>query len=162
MAEKVERSVMLSKETAGALTRYAKRNHISGSEAIRRFVEKGLNMDSYTSEQEVIRTYIKSELAADIKPYMERIIKMQAKCVRNSAAALMAGVHVLADSYINEIEPEQILANAFRLAAKVTKEQERSFENYSAEAHAWLSGDCTQTNDCLGATPCRTRKEQQT
>lgn len=70
MAEKVERSVMLSKETAGALTRYAKRNHISGSEAIRRFVEKGLNMDSYTSEQEVIRNYIKSELAADIKPYM--------------------------------------------------------------------------------------------
>lgn len=148
MAEKVERSVMLSKETAGALTRYAKRNHISGSEAIRRFVEKGLNMDSYTSEQEVIRTYIKSELAADIKPYMERIIKMQAKCMRYSAAALMAGVHVLADSYINEIEPEQILANAFRLAAKVTKEQERSFEDYSAEAHAWLSGDCTQTNDC--------------
>ena len=104
-------------------------------------------MDSYTSEQEVIRNYIKSELAADIKPYMERIIKMQAKCVRNSAAALMAGVHVLADSYINEIEPEQILANAFRLAANVTKEQERSFEDYSAEAHAWLSGDCTQTND---------------
>ena len=148
MAEKVERSVMLSKETAEALSRYAKRNHISGSEAIRRFVEKGLNMDSYTSEQEVIRNYIKSELASDIKPYMERIIKMQAKCVRNSAAALMAGVHVLADSYINEIEPEQILANAFRLAAKVTKEQERSFEDYSAEAHAWLSGDCTQTNDC--------------
>ena len=147
MAEKVERSVMLSKETAGALTRYAQRNYISGSEAIRRFVEKGLNMDSYTSEQEVIRNYIKSELAADIKPYMERIIKMQAKCVRNSAAALMAGVHVLADSYINEIEPEQILANAFRLAAKVTKEQERSFEDYSMEAHAWLSGDCTQTND---------------
>lgn len=55
---------------------------------------------------------------------------------------------MLADSYINEIEPEQILANAFRLAAKVTKEQERSFEDYSAEAHAWLSGDCTQTNDC--------------
>lgn len=51
MAEKVERSVMLSKETAGALTRYAKRNYISGSEAIRRFVEKGLNMDRYTSEQ---------------------------------------------------------------------------------------------------------------
>lgn len=51
MAEKVERSVMLSKETAGALTIYAKRNHISGSEAIRRFVEKGLNMDRYTSEQ---------------------------------------------------------------------------------------------------------------
>lgn len=68
--------------------------------------------------------------------------------MRNSAAALMAGVHVLADSYIKEIEPEQILANAFRLAANVTKEQERSFEDYSAEAHAWLSGDCTQTNDC--------------
>lgn len=147
MAGKVERSVTLPQEMATALDCYAKRNHISGSQAIRGFIEKGLEKDSYTGEQGLIKGYIKAELAADIKPYMERLIKIQAKSMRTSAAALMTTVKAISDNYIDPAEPEEILANALKLSTKITQEDILSDEDYLAEARRWLGTGIGRSND---------------
>lgn len=145
------RSVVLTNELMDSLDRYAAREHITGSQAIRQFIEKGLSIETYTQQQSEIRRYIREEienvLPMIIKPYMERLIKMQANATRTAAAGLMSTISVIADDYADQATPEEILANAFKLSTHITKTRPKSDEEYLAEAHEWLNADIAKPND---------------
>ena len=51
---------------------YAVKNHISGSEAIRQFIDKGLSVTSYEQNQNEIRKYIREEIEIVIPVVMKR------------------------------------------------------------------------------------------
>lgn len=145
------RSVVLTDELLDTLNRYAAKNHITGSQAIRQFVEQGLSLESYKQQQTEIRKYIREEIETVlpniIKPYMERLIKMQANATRTSAAGLMSTISVIADNYIDTTTPEEILARALKLSTHILKTRPKSDEEYLAEAHEWLSADLSKPND---------------
>lgn len=145
------RAVVLSREQIEALERYAATKHITRSEAIRQFVEQGLSLESYKQQQTEIRKYIREEIETVlpniIKPYMERLIKMQANATRTSAAGLMSTISVIADNYIDTTTPEEILARALKLSTHILKTRPKSDEEYLAEAHEWLSADLSRPND---------------
>lgn len=147
----LERSVVMSQEMADALNKYSSKMNISTSQAIRLFIEQGLSVDSYKSHQTEIRNYIRDEietvLPVIIKPYMERLIKMQANATRTSAAALMGTISVIAENYVDEATPEEILANALKLSTRILKTRLKSDEEYLAEAREWLSADLGRPND---------------
>lgn len=145
------RAVVLSEELIDALSKYASKKHISVSETIRQFIEQGLSVETYKQHQTEIRSYIREEietvLPVIIKPYMERLIKMQANATRTSAAALMGTISVIAENYVDETTPEEILANALKLSTRILKTRPRPDEEYLAEAREWLSADLGKTND---------------
>ena len=145
------RSVVLGENLSEALTMYAVKNHISGSEAIRQFIDKGLSVTSYEQNQNEIRKYIREEIEIVItvvmKRYMDRLIKLQAQAARTSAAALQCTVAVLAENYIDTATPEEILASALRQSTRITMEQVKSDEDYLREAHEWLDGELSKPND---------------
>lgn len=145
------RAVVFSRSQIEALDKYAAANHITKSEAIRQFVDKGLSIETYTQQQSEIRRYIREEienvLPMIIKPYMERLIKMQANATRTAAAGLMSTISVIADDYADQATPEEILANAFKLSAHILKTRPKSDAEYLAEAHEWLSADVAKPND---------------
>lgn len=145
------RSVVLSETQIDALEKYAASNHITMSEAIRQFIENGLSIESYEKNQTKIRNFIREEietvLPIVIKPYMERLIKMQAVTTRTSAAALQCNVAVLAENYIDEATPEEILANALRQSCRITRTKPKSDAEYLAEAHEWLNADLGTPSD---------------
>ena len=76
------RAVVLPHSLLEALDKYAASKHISKSEAIRKFIEKGLSITSYEQSQTEIRNYIREEIETVMpivmKRYMERLIAMQA------------------------------------------------------------------------------------
>lgn len=72
------RAVVLPHSLLEALDKYAASKHISKSEAIRKFIEKGLSITSYEQSQTEIRNYIREEIETVMpivmKRYMERLI----------------------------------------------------------------------------------------
>ncbi len=146
-----ERSVVLPQDMAEALDVYSSKKRITTSQAIRQFIEKGLSIESYEQHQTEIRKYIREEietvLPIVIKPYMERLIKMQAVATRVSSAALQCNVAVLAENYIDQATPEEILANALRQSCRITRTKPKSDAEYLAEAHEWLNADLGTSND---------------
>ncbi len=145
------RAVVLPHSLLEALDKYAALKHISKSEAIRQFIEKGLSITSYEQSQTEIRNYIREEIETVMpivmKRYMERLIAMQAVASRTSAAALQCCVSVLAENYIDSATPEEILANALRQSCRITKTKPKSDEEYLREAHEWLSAELDTPND---------------
>ncbi len=145
------RAVVLTESLVDALNKYAAKNHITTSETIRQFIEQGLSVETYEKHQTEIRSYIREEientLSVTIKPYMERLIKMQANATRSSAASLMATVKVLSENYIDNTSPEEILANALRLATAITKAKPKSDAEYLAEAKEWIGADLGKPNE---------------
>lgn len=144
------RAVVLPHSLLDALDKYAASKHISKSEAIRQFIEKGLSITSYEQSQTEIRNYIREEIETVMpivmKRYMERLIAMQAVSTRTSAA-LQCCVSVLAEKYIDSATPEEILANALRQSCRITKTKPKSDEEYLREAHEWLSAELDTPND---------------
>ena len=145
------RAVVLPHSLLESLDKYAASKHISKSEAIRQFIEKGLSITSYEQSQTEIRKYIREEIETVMpivmKRYMERLIAMQAVVARTSAAALQCCVSVLAENYIDSATPEEILANALRQSCRITKTKPKSDEEYLREAHEWLSAELDTPND---------------
>lgn len=145
------RAVVLPHSLLESLDKYAASKHISKSEAIRQFIEKGLSITSYEQSQTEIRKYIREEIETVMpivmKRYMERLIAMQAVAARTSAAALQCNVAVLAENYIDSATPEEILANALRQSCRITKTRPKSDDEYLREAHEWLNSDLDAPND---------------
>lgn len=145
------RAVVLPHSLLESLDKYAASKHISKSEAIRQFIEKGLSITSYEQSQTEIRGYIREEIQTVMpivmKQYMDRLIAMQAVASRTSAAALQCNVAVLAENYIDSATPEEILANALRQSCRITKTKPKSDEEYLREAHEWLNSELYAPND---------------
>lgn len=151
MAQNIKRSICLTPGMVEELKIFASSKNITVAEAIRYLLERGLSLTLFTEEQDTIRRFIREEietvLPIVIKPYMERLIKMQAVATRVSSAALQCNVSVLAENYIDSATPEEILANALRLSTRITKTKPKSDAEYLAEAREWLSADLDKPND---------------
>lgn len=145
------RSTYLTQDMMEEIQRYATLKHITANEAIRQLIRRGLSLHTLSDEQDTVRKYIRDEietvLPVIIKPYMERLIKMQANATRTSAAALMGTISVIAENYVDETTPEEILANALKLSTRILKTRPRPDEEYLAEAREWLSADLGKSND---------------
>ncbi len=147
----LRRSAYFTQDMLDEIQRYAASKHITANEAIRQLIRRGLSLHTIVDEQDTVRKYIRDEietvLPIVIKPYMERLIKMQANATRSSAASLMATVKVLSENYIDDTSPEEILANALRLATAITKTKPKSDAEYMAEAKEWISADLGKPNE---------------
>lgn len=151
MTENIKRAVCLTPNMIDSLQRYAASKNITISEAIRDLLERGLCLKMFAEEQNTIRSWIREEientLSVVIKPYMDRLIKMQANATRSAAASLMATVKVLSENYIDNATPEEILANALRLSTVITKAKPKSDAEYLAEAREWIGADLGKPSD---------------
>lgn len=107
MAKREDRiitSVYLTKEMCGQIDKIADREHISRNEQIRRYIEKGLAVEGYGQDIDLIAGIIRQELQAiyhieDIKAVVEqqtnRIAKMHMKSGKIGAAAFFLLIKVL-------------------------------------------------------------------
>lgn len=151
MSQNIKRSICFTPDMLEELQKFASVKKITVSEAVRSLLERGLSLTLFSEEQNVIRGYIREEIETVIpniiKPYMERLIKMQANATRSSAAALMSTVAVLSENYIDDAAPEEILANALKLSTRITKSKIKPDAEYLKEAHEWLNADLKKSND---------------
>lgn len=69
----------LETETLDTLQVLAAKEHISVSQLVRRYIAKGMELDGYQSQMDTIRAAIREELAAQLKPRLERVVKISYK-----------------------------------------------------------------------------------
>ncbi len=124
--DRIITSVYLTREMCEQVDRMAARGHISRNEQIRRYIEKGLDVEGYRQDIDFIAGIIRQELQAvyqieDIKAVVEqqanRIAKMHMKSGKMDAAAFFLLVKVLmnmAQEGTTE-QFDQMLGNAIAL-----------------------------------------------
>ena len=134
-----KRSVLMTDESYDALTKYAASRHIPVSEAIRELINSGLSIATYSDEQDKIRGYMREEIENTLTPYLERLIKLQAKSTRASAIAMTTVIGMLTENYTDGRSHEEILARASKFAASYLKTAVRTEEEYLKEARDLLS-----------------------
>ncbi len=158
MSENIQRSMYISPDIAEEINRYAISQNICTNEAVRRLLKRGLSLHTIGEEQDTVRKYIRDELNIVIpmilKPFMdkldksiERIIKMQANSTRSSAAALLANVFVIGNTFADEASCDEILANCLKLSTNITRTKQKTDAEYLNEARQWLGTDVTKPKD---------------
>lgn len=102
--DRIITSVYLTKEMCEQVDQAAVRGHISRNEQIRRYIEKGLDVEGYSQNIDFIAGILRQELLAvyhieDIKTIVEqqtnRIAKMHMKSGKIDAAAFFLLIKVL-------------------------------------------------------------------
>jgi dGTP triphosphohydrolase len=126
--------VKLTKETIDSLLKYSAKHHITQSEAIRRFIDKGLSVESYTAEQSLIRGYLREEIEAVLTKQTDRLIRLQLKATKAASTSMYASIAALADYFADDATYENVVAQALLQAAIYMKQEEEPFEKYLQEA----------------------------
>lgn len=97
MPEKVITSIYLTKEALSAIDKMADRGGITRTEQIRRFIDKGLAIESYEENLDVINSVIKQELAIQIKSLGNRLAGLINRLTIISAAGYYANIAIISD-----------------------------------------------------------------
>lgn len=130
--DRIITSVYLTKEMCSQIDRMADRGHISRNEQIRRYIEKGLAVEGYSQDIDLIAGIIRQEVQAvyhieDIKAVVEqqanRITKMHMKSGKVDAAAFFLLVKVLMNVAHEGTEEQfdQMLSEAVALGGTICR-----------------------------------------
>jgi hypothetical protein len=123
-----------SEDTYEKLVKYTAKNKITISEAVRRFTDKGLSIESYAAEQDMIRKFLREELEAVLASQMERLIKLQVRTTKVSAAGFFALADMIRESSPSDATAVNIIANAFKEAYGYMKQKNITAADCKKEA----------------------------
>lgn len=97
MPEKVITSIYVMKDTLDTIDKLANRAGITRNEQIRRFIDKGLAIDSYEDNLEIINGVIRQELSLQIKKLGNRLAGLINRLTIISAAGYYANIAIVSD-----------------------------------------------------------------
>lgn len=137
----VQMTVKVTAERADELKKLAVVKHITTAELIRRFIDKGLNVDGYKEDVDFIATILRQELMAvyhieDIKAVVEqqtnRIAKMHMKSGKIDAAGFFLMIKVLMNIAHEGTEDQfdQMLNEAVTLGVDYMQKQDFQINSF--------------------------------
>lgn len=132
------RSIRLNNETYSQLVVKAKKEHITVAALMRKYINNGLSAAYYEENDGKVRQMIREEVDTVMSGYIERMIKVQLKGTKASAAALYALINLLAANMMSESSAEDILANAFKQSCNYMKQKEKTDADYRKEAKEFM------------------------
>ena len=133
------RSVCMSDDTYEAICAAAKEKRMSPAALIRRYIEDGLKIGWMESAEDSVRKIVHEELDNVLNVRVERLIKLQLKSTRASAATLYSIIYFLSRELYGDGSIEELLTKAFKMAAKYTVGKNASDDEYAAEAKECIS-----------------------
>ena len=139
--DRIITSIYLTKEMCIQVDKIAAKEHVSRNEQIRRYIEKGLNIDGYTQNIDFISSIIRQELLAiyhieDIKAVVEqqtnRIAKMHMKTGKVDAATFFLLLKVLINMAHEGTEEqfEQMLNEAVTLGVDYMQKKDFQINSF--------------------------------
>ena len=143
--DRIITSVYLTKEMCSQIDKMADRGHISRNEQIRRYIEKGLAVEGYSQDSDLIAGIIRQEVQAvyhieDIKAVVEqqanRIAKMHMKSGKVDAAAFFLLVKVLMNVAHEGTEEQfdQMLSEAVALGVDYMQKKDFQINSFLADS----------------------------
>lgn len=116
-------TITLDKETYTQVKNIADKNHISISEAVRRYLDAGLNGSLSESNIDYISNIIREQLRTVMQPSIERLAALSAKtCIQTSTAAYLTA-ETIARFVPEELQEDvqQIYEDARKKGVRYTK-----------------------------------------
>ena len=95
--EKIITSVYLTKETIAAIDKVADKDGVSRTEQVRRYINKGLAIESYEEDIAMITAIIRNEINVSIKAQTNRLAGLINRLTIISAAGYYANIAIVSD-----------------------------------------------------------------
>ena len=122
----VQFSVVFSDDVYEKLQKLSAKQKTSMATIIRKFVDKGLQIESYLEKKEELRRIVHDELTEVFRKEIERLIKLQVKGTKASAITMYAALQIISESYADEGSFIRMVASANKQAAAYMKQKEKS------------------------------------
>lgn len=111
----VKRSVSFPESTLATLDKIAADRHIATSALVREYVNKGLSIDGYIQDIDLISGIVRDEVQAEIGKQAERIVKLIVKIGKISSANFYSNLAVLLQTGVcNSLDLAQLEREAVK------------------------------------------------
>ena len=91
----IQATVKVSEDTYESLKNLAAKNHSTIAAEMRKFIDKGMSIESYQENIDFLTQIIRQEIKTELTPAIERIIKMQMRQGKLSAAVYYSTVKTM-------------------------------------------------------------------
>lgn len=133
-----KRSVTLPDNVYENICKIAEQKKCTPAVLMRNLITSGLAVSWVESSESLVRRIVHDEVDTVIKHEIERLIKLQLKSTKASAASLYALLVLIQSDYAGESALEDLLAQAFKQAASYMRTKEKTNDEYFAEARAFI------------------------
>jgi hypothetical protein len=118
------------------LQKVARKSGVSLAELVRGYIDKGMGIDAAKADIDFVRQQIREELSAQLKPAVERIVKLTIKSGIASAAGYFLNASALSEfiSPARQREYEEVLAESKKLGVYYFRLPSSEVEEFLKEA----------------------------
>ena len=129
--DELKRSIRFETATMNEIKKVAALRNISVSDVVREYVKKGLTIDSYKEDTNLIREIVREELKDVLEPQVNRIVKMLMKIGKVSAGTMYSNLNVI--QHITDQEQQEfyeMVNRSLRLGVDYMKKKDADIDNY--------------------------------
>ena len=132
--DKNKRSIRFEAGTMKELKKLAGRTNVTVSDIVREYVKKGLTIDSYKEDTDLIREIVREELKDVLEPQVNRIVKMLMKIGKVSAGTMYSTLNLIQTLSDQEQQDQQeyfeMVARCLRLGVDYMKKKDVDVDQY--------------------------------
>lgn len=130
----------------------ASAEHITVSDLVRRYIDKGLNLEGYKSEIDFLSEIMQTVLSGVLDPQIERIIKLIIKLGKiNGAGYFLQLANLLSEDNESDIgDISEIVNRCNRLAVKYMSQKDSDVERFLLNNTELLKEALRLKNDLYG------------
>lgn len=135
--DKNKRSIRFEAGTMKELKKLAGRTNVTVSDIVREYVKKGLTIDSYKEDTDLIREIVREELKDVLEPQVNRIVKMLMKIGKVSAGTMYSTLNLIQTLSDQEQQDQQeyfeMVARCLRLGVDYMKKKDVDVDQYLSQ-----------------------------
>ena len=139
-SEELKRSIRFEADTIKEVQKIAALKNVSVSDIVRDYVKKGLTIDSYKKDTDLISEIVKEELKDVLEPQVNRIVKMLMKIGKVSAGAMYSNLNLI--HHITDQEHKEfyeMINQSFRLGVDYMKKKDIEIDGYLGQSDEVVS-----------------------
>lgn len=138
--EENKRSIRFEASTMKELKKLAALRNIYVSDIVREFVKKGLAINSYKEDTELIREIVREELKNVLEPQINRIVKMLMKIGKVSAGTMYSNLSVI-QHIVDQDQQEfyEMVNRSLRLGVDYMKKKDIEIDGYLGQSDEVVS-----------------------
>lgn len=91
----IQITVKVKKITYESLKMLAAHQHVAVSDVVRRFIDKGITVDAYKEDLDIITQVVRQEIKAQMTPQVDRLVKILIKIGKISAGLYYTTIKTL-------------------------------------------------------------------
>lgn len=126
-----KRSVRFKAKSIEEMQKIAVIRRVTVSDIVREYVEKGLTVDSYKEDTDLITVIIRQELKDILEPQISRIVKMLMKIGKVSAGTMYSNLSFI--QLINNEDQEayfEMISRSLKLGVEYMKKRDVEIDSY--------------------------------